>query len=147
LTSPALAIPTSPPGFASRASRAVVAAALNVGYSEAGSLVPSVAIDSGNGPFKDKIHVAWPDWRSGRSEILLISSSDKGKTWSKPIVVNDDFGRAPNEGPDDFMRAIAVNSSGVVGVMWYDRRDNPDDLGYLFVLAPPWMVVRYSSRA
>src|SRR6202162_5519740 len=24
--------------------------------------------------------------RSGRSEILLISSSDKGKTWSKPIV-------------------------------------------------------------
>jgi hypothetical protein len=111
-------------------SRAVVAAALNVGYSGAGSLVPSVAIDSGNGPFKDKIYVAWPDWRSGRSEILLISSSDKGKTWSKPIVVNDDFGRAPNEGPDDFMRAIAVNSSGVVGVMWYDRRDNPDDLGY-----------------
>ncbi len=110
-------------------SRAVTAAALNVGYSAAGSLVPSVAVDSSNGPFKDKIYIAWPDWRSGRSEILLISSSDKGKTWSKPIVVNDDFAR-PTQGPDDFMPAIAVNSSGVVGVIWYDRRDNPDDLGY-----------------
>ena len=111
-------------------SRAVVAAPINVGYSEAGSLVPSVAVDSSEGPFKDKIYVAWPDWRSARSEILLISSSDKGKTWSKPIVVNDDYARASNEGPDDFMPAIAVNSSGVVGVMWYDRRENPDDLGY-----------------
>jgi hypothetical protein len=37
---------------------------------------------------------------------------------------------APNEGPDDFMPAIAVNPSGAVGVMWYDRRDKPDDLGY-----------------
>jgi hypothetical protein len=111
-------------------SRSVTAAALNVGYSEVGSLIPSVAVDSSEGPFKDKIYVVWPDWRSGRSEILLISSSDKGKTWSKPLVVNDDSARAPNEGPDDFMPALAVNTNGVVGVMWYDRRDNPDDFGY-----------------
>ena len=111
-------------------SRAVVAANINVGYSEVGSLIPSIAVDTSSGAFRDKIYVAWPDWRSGRSEVLLISSSDKGKTWSKPVVVNDDYARGSNDGPDDFMPAIAVNHNGVLGVMWYDRRDNPDDLGY-----------------
>jgi hypothetical protein len=28
------------------------------------------------------------------------------------------------------MPAIAVNNDGVVAVAWYDRRDNPDNLGY-----------------
>ena len=28
------------------------------------------------------------------------------------------------KGPDCFMPIVAVNNQGVVGVMWYDRRDN-----------------------
>jgi hypothetical protein len=28
------------------------------------------------------------------------------------------------------MPAVAVNRDGVVGVSWYDRRDNADNLGY-----------------
>jgi hypothetical protein len=28
------------------------------------------------------------------------------------------------------MPEIAVNRTGVVGVMWYDRRDHPDNLGW-----------------
>ena len=110
--------------------RAVTVGEINVGYSEVGSLVPSTAVDMSDGPFRDRIYVAWPDYRSGRCEILLSSSSDKGKTWAKPVFVNDDYRRSSGAGPDDFMPAIAVNSQGVIGVMWYDRRDNPDDLGY-----------------
>jgi hypothetical protein len=97
------------------------------------SIVPTLAVDEGNGPFKDRIYVTWTDVSSGRSEISFAYSSDKGKTWSQPILINDDrpFDFAnPSLGPDDFMPTVAVNRSGVVGVMWYDRRENPDNLGW-----------------
>jgi hypothetical protein len=91
----------------------------------------TLAVDASNGSFRDRLYVVWPDCRSGRNQILLAYSSDKGKTWSKPVLVSDDLPPvAGKEGPDDFMPNVAVNSAGVVGVMWYDRRDNPDDLGY-----------------
>ena len=93
--------------------------------------IPIVAVDQSDGPFKDRLYVVWADARSGRTEVLLAYSSDKGKTWSKPVVVNDDWPRTQRgEGPDDHMPVVAVNPAGVVGVMWYDRRDNPDNLGW-----------------
>jgi hypothetical protein len=95
------------------------------------SNIPYIAVDRSAGPFRDRLYAVWPDVRSGRSEVLLAYSSDKGKTWSKPVVVNDDEPRpAPDQGPDNFMPVVAVNGAGVVGVMWYDRRDNPDNLGW-----------------
>ena len=95
------------------------------------SIIPRLAVDSSEGPFKDRLYLVWPDVRSGRSEILLVTSADKGKTWSKPIVVNDDRANAkPQTGPDHSMPLVAVNSSGVVGVSWYDRRENADNLGW-----------------
>jgi hypothetical protein len=94
-------------------------------------IVPSLAVDGSDGPFQDRLYAVWPDVRSGRSEILLAYSADKGKTWSKPITINDDEARANvEEGPDNGMPIVAVNSAGVVGVMWYDRRESPDNLGY-----------------
>lgn len=110
--------------------RATVAAQAYIGYSAVGSLIPTLAVDNSTGPFKNRLYAVWSDYRFGRSEVLMIHSSDEGKTWSKPIVVNDDASRGPGKGPDDFMPAVAVNRDGVVGVMWYDRRDNPDDIGY-----------------
>jgi hypothetical protein len=94
---------------------------------------PNLAVDEGNGSFKDRIYVVWPNVSSGRSEISFAYSSDKGKTWSRPKVVNDDqpfdFSN-PSAGPDDFMPSVAVNRNGVVGVLWYDRRESPDNLGW-----------------
>jgi hypothetical protein len=54
-----------------------------------------------------------------------------GESWSAPRVVSDDAS-PPNRGnrPNNFMPTIAVNNSGVVGISWYDRRDNPDNLSY-----------------
>lgn len=93
--------------------------------------IPVLAVDSSGGPFRDRLYAVWPDVRSGRSEILLSYSSDKGKTWTRPMAVNDDQPRpASGQGPDDFMPVVAVNPAGVVGVMWYDRRENPDNLGW-----------------
>ena len=92
----------------------------------------ALAIDRSGGPFKGRLYAVWPDARfDRRTQILLASSIDGGRTWSGPRVVSDD-GPAlrPGDRPNHFMPTIAVNRNGVVGVSWYDRRDNPDNLGY-----------------
>lgn len=92
--------------------------------------VPYIAADLGSSLFKDRLYVVWHDERSGRSEIYLAYSTDKGKLWSPPRRVNDDGPSAAPEGPDHFMPVVAVNQDGVVGVSWYDRRAQPDNLGW-----------------
>ncbi len=86
--------------------------------------LPVLAADASGGPFQDRLYVTWPDRRSGRCEILVSRSADKGKTWSAPIVINDDQAPADRErGRHHMLPAVAVNPSGVVGVSWYDRRE------------------------
>ena len=90
--------------------------------------LPVLAADASSGPFQDRLYLTWPDQRSGRCEILLSSSSDKGKTWSPPVTVNDD--QSPEDrarGRHHMLPAVAVNNAGVVGVYWYDRRDADTD--------------------
>lgn len=95
------------------------------------SPMPSLAVDESNGIFRGRMYLAWPDVRSGRCEILFSSSADAGKTWSVPIQVNDDHASpGANAGPDDFHPVVAVNSEGVVGVLWYDRRADSDNLSW-----------------
>lgn len=94
-------------------------------------VVPYITADISEGPFKDRAYATWPDRRSGRDEIYVAHSDDQGKTWSQPVVVNDDQPWAGREdAPDHLLPVIGVNKDGVVGVMWNDRRDNPNNLGY-----------------
>ena len=91
--------------------------------------LPVLAVDTSGGPFRDRLYVTWPDRRSGRCEVLISYSSDKGESWSKPIVVNDDQSPADRERRRDHMLpAVAVNRMGVVGVAWSDRRESTDNL-------------------
>jgi len=89
-----------------------------------------MAADNSKGPFRDRIYLVWPDVGSGRSQILLSYSSDQGKTWSRPRVIDDDRPWVDRPGPDDIHGQVAVNPQGVVGVSWYDRRDHPDNLAW-----------------
>lgn len=94
-------------------------------------LIPHIAVDQSNGPFKDRVYVVWNCRRSGRGEIYFAYSDDKGKTWSKPTVVNDDtLWSGRKDAPDNLNPTIAVNKNGVIGILWQDRRDHPDNLGY-----------------
>jgi hypothetical protein len=91
----------------------------------------AVAVDPGSPYFKDRIYVAWGDFRSGRSEIMLSYSADSGKTWSKPRVVSDDRpAQKLEDGPDNALPVLAVNKDGVVGVQWYDRRNSRNNVDY-----------------
>src|SRR5262245_7763249 len=108
-------------------------ATLQSGYNAAHTRgVPArMAVDALSPRFRDRLYVVWTDISSGRGRIMSAHSSDAGKTWSQPIAVDDDVpAHGPNAGPDAFMPAVAVNRDGVVGVTWYDRRDNPDNQGY-----------------
>jgi hypothetical protein len=91
----------------------------------------AVAVDGSHGVFRNRMYAAWTDWRSGRSEVLLSYSGDRGATWATPRVVNDDrsFGEG-RFGPDDTQVMLTVNKDGVVGVAWYSRAGSIDDLGW-----------------
>jgi len=101
----------------------------------------SFAADRSAGAFKDRLYVAWSDSYSGGGQfsakkpaganILSSYSTDKGKSWSKPTLVNDDRPSLNfTEAPVHFRPIIAVNKEGVVGVMYYDRRDSTNNLDW-----------------
>jgi hypothetical protein len=52
--------------------------------------------------------------------VILHHSADRGERWSDPVVVNRGSGRAP----DARTAMVAVNGAGVVGVSWYDGRED-----------------------
>ena len=69
--------------------------------------------------------MVWDDTAAGESNIWLVTSADKGRTWSKPQRINDNA--REQGGPVDFRMTPVVhaNKDGVVGIAWYDRRDDP----------------------
>ena len=96
-----------------------------------GGYMSQLAVDPGSPTFEDRVYVAFPALVDNRIQIHISHSADKGKTWSRPVIVNDD--RSPEEsgkGPDHILPSLAVNKAGVVLVTWYDRRDAPDNLGW-----------------
>lgn len=94
--------------------------------------MPGLAVDRSSGEFRDRLYAVWPDARfEHRTQILFADSSDGGLTWSEPQIISDDSrSERPNKEANNFMPAIAVNKDGIVGMSWYDRRDNPDNVGY-----------------
>ena len=95
-----------------------------------GPTIFSIASDARSKPFSGRVYIAWPDARSGRCEVMFSRSADAGKTWSSPISINDD---APNDsmaGPDDFHPQLAITKTGVIGCLWYDRRNSGDNIGW-----------------
>ena len=54
-------------------------------------------------------------------DVVLVSSSDGGQTWSPKVRVNDDLPRYDNSFPE-----VTVDRLGRVHVAWYDRREQPE---------------------
>jgi len=93
--------------------------------------MPTIAVDPSDSPFRDRLYATWADQRDGRSEIRFSYSADKGKTWSRSTVIDDVLEPADKaSGPNNFLPTVAVNKASVVAVTWYDRRENPDGLGW-----------------
>jgi len=83
--------------------------------------MPITVIDNSSGPFRGTLYVMWSDERNGKDnlDIFTMRSFDKGKTWSKPIQVNDDT----NPNAHQFLPWICVDqSTGYLYSVFYDRR-------------------------
>jgi hypothetical protein len=55
--------------------------------------------------------------------LKFTRSTDGGATWSTPIRVNND-----QSGNDQYFPDVAVNGQGVIQVVWYDQRLDPQNL-------------------
>ena len=84
---------------------------------------PVYAVDRSD-RFRDRIYVAWNDYRTGPSRILFSHSDDRGKTWSPAVEI------APSEQGDQYQAVIGVNRDGVLGLLWFDTRDAGSDWRY-----------------
>jgi len=89
----------------------------NTGQSiRTGDIIPEPAIDPNTG----QLYVVWQDSRFNGGqydEVALSTSTDNGATWSAPIRVNTPTGRPA------FTPMVSVNSTGAVGVTYYDFRN------------------------
>jgi hypothetical protein len=88
---------------------------------------PIIAVDRSNSINRGTIYLAYFDTAIGdtlpHTDIYLSSSGDGGTTWSVPRVVNDDT----TVNSHFEVRMAVDNTTGVVGLMWYDCRQDPTD--------------------
>jgi hypothetical protein len=63
----------------------------------------------------------------GYADAMIVRSRNNGATWSAPVQVNTNHEPLSSGlGTDSYMPGIAVdNSTGEIGVCWYDRRNDP----------------------
>ncbi len=83
--------------------------------------LPSLAVDTSGTDSDGNLYITWNDFRSGDADALLIMSDDGGDSWTDPVRVNqDEF----QNGADQFFPAASVTPEGVVGIAFYDRRED-----------------------
>ncbi len=75
-----------------------------------------LAVDGSAGPFRDHLYWACSDYSN--RHVFVFRSTDRGETWSDAVTVNR--GSRPVQ-----TAMIAVNREGVVGLSWYDSREDP----------------------
>jgi hypothetical protein len=73
-----------------------------------------------------QLYSAWEDGRFGPTHIMFSRSENRGLTWSYPFDLSSS--EIPNGA--GFNPSIAVNRSGVIGILWYDKRQHSADLGW-----------------
>jgi hypothetical protein len=86
-----------------------------LGRSEVAQDKPAIAVDtSPSSPYEGRVYVAWVRvTRAVYLSILLSSSDDGGRTWSRPVRVN-------RTGREVTYPTVAVSSAGRVYVAWDD---------------------------
>ena len=93
---------------------------------------PQIAIDPKHGKH-GRLYVTWSDYRTGDVGVYCATSDDAGKHWTKGIRVNSN---PAHDGTDQFFQWIAVDpASGAVNIIFYDRRNDPENAKTTVTLA------------
>ena len=90
---------------------------------------PQIAID----PKGKRLYVTWSDYRNGDLDVFIATSDNGGKRWSEPVRVNND---PVHNGAEQFFQWLAVDpTDGSIDVLFYDRRNDPQNRKQIVVLA------------
>lgn len=95
-----------------------------------GFSLPIVTADTSSAsPYRDQVYITWHDVSGGTANAWFVRSRDHGKTWSRPLKLNDNP-TSPPGGLRDYriIPVVAVSPAGPVAVAWYDRRDDPNKM-------------------
>lgn len=87
-------------------------------------IFPSIDIDRTEGPYRGNIYIAWDDARNRDSDIYFTRSTDGAAHWDTAIRVNDD---TIGNGKDQFFAALTVDPIGRIHVIFFDRREDPEN--------------------
>ena len=92
-------------------------------------IIPDIAVDEHTG----RLYVVWQDTSATRSKaaIMLTSSSDGGRHWTRPLKVSKTPDSPPQGNGQAFTSVVDVASDGTVGVTYYDFRKNTPAKGAL----------------
>lgn len=100
---------------------------------------PILAVDKSlKSVYAGNLYIVWTanginSVKGNGMDIYFSSSSDNGKTWSSPVVINDD---EKGKKTSQYYPSITVNNLGIVVICWYDRRnDSTDNNAHYYITA------------
>jgi Neuraminidase (sialidase) len=81
---------------------------------------PIIVADNSRGPYAGNLYIGWTRWTIADSQILLVRSTDEGKTWSKPLEIDDVRGlpRDDNGALEGFSGVVGPDST--LYTVWAD---------------------------
>ena len=86
---------------------------------------PAISVDKSKGPYAGNLYSVMYNWTGTHLEVQVVRSTDGGNTWSKPVYV-----APPSDTHDQFFPWLSVSPTGLVGVSWLDRRNDPANIDY-----------------
>ena len=99
---------------------------------DAGAL-PDIAVDRNTGV----IYIVWQDARIsffGASNVMVAVSPDRGDTWSDPIPITG------SQIFQHFLPTVAIADNGVIGVLYYDFRNDDSFAGDAELTTDVWLL-------
>jgi len=86
---------------------------------------PYIVADDSHGPHAGNLYVGWTRWTLTNSELMFTRSTDDGKTWSKPIEIDNHPGLPRDDngalegfagvvGPDSTLYVVWANGDHII---------------------------------
>ncbi len=96
---------------------------------------PQLAVDKSDLSTEGNLYFVWTanggvEKKTEGLDIYFSRSTDGGRTWATPSVLNDDGLKNSHQ----FYPSIAINEKGKIVISWYDRRDDPENIQTLYYM-------------
>src|SRR5207253_2897941 len=119
---------------------------------------PYIVADNSDGPYAGNLYIGWTRWTIADSQIQFVRSTDHGKTWSKPVEIDnvrglprDDNGAiegfAGAVGPDSTLYAAWTDGNHIVFTTSHDGGATFSPTRNIIDTAPTMFTLQAVSRA